>query len=75
MRKRLAAAHYELIDRRPGYTWTRKREAIREAKKNGAAGVYRVTYPRVGSETTGTARTIIWRGEGRAAQIEAGDDL
>ena len=65
MRKRLATAYYELTDSRIGCTWTRKHEAIQAAKKHGASGVYRVTYPRVGSEMTGTARAIIWRAEGR----------
>ena len=61
MKKRLASAHYELIDRMIGCTWTRRRDAIREAKETGAAGVYRVHYPRVGTVRTGTAREIIWR--------------
>lgn len=61
MRKRLASAYYELIDRMIGCTWTRRRDAIREAKETGAAGVYRVHYPRVGTVRIGTAREIIWR--------------
>lgn len=61
--RRLASHHYELSDRRIGITWTRRREAIKEARMFGASAVYLVRYPHVGRIATGTARTIVWGAE------------